>query len=372
MRALAVLCVLAIAAGCDGDGGTAAGLACETLPGGQLAGPLDVAPPQVNIEVRIVVANRNFVRDLGITWPLAAPVQTDSGGTLGGLSQQGRNVVVDSGTVGGPASVPYLVTDGFDGILSIVNPNFISPFAGQDVKVFPGLPFPGGCVRCADSATTPIQNFAGGSDAGTLAPIDPGLQGTLLHDILDAAALQELLDVFDDDVATIIVAPPVIRMLSEQRALLGLQDVTPQVSDLKPGFRSAVQSVVQNPFGLFTGFTLDVTPVVETNGMIRITFRPGTEMVSVFRSVPANVGAAPADVEIPFLAASTNYASIAVPDGQTVALAELLLQGATEPTDGLPLLGNIPLIGALFSHQISEPTEQSLVILITPRIIGDD
>ena len=95
-------------------------------------------------------------------------------------------------------------------------PAFVSPFVGEDAKVFPGLPYPGQCVRCAANATTPIQGFAGGADAGTIPPTDPGLSGTMLHDILDDAARDALLDLLDNDAATVVIAPPVIRLRSEQ------------------------------------------------------------------------------------------------------------------------------------------------------------
>lgn len=367
MRQTVIVCVLAFVCACGGNG-TAAAVACATLEAGQLA-QLDVPVPQVNIEARIVVVRSDFLDSLGVSFPLAAPVQNGASvPALGGRSAQGSDVVVDSDTVGGPDGVPYLVADDFDGLLSIVNRNFVSPFVGEDAKVFPGLPFPGQCVRCAANATTPIQGFAGGADAGTIPPTDPGLSGTLLHDILDDVARDALLDLLDDDAATILIEPPVIRLRSEQAAVLGIQDVLPLVSDLKPQFRSAVQSVVQNPIGMFTGFALDVAPEVD-GANVRLTIRPGTEMLSVFRSVPAVVGADPVDVEIPFVSRSTNSTTIPVLGGQTLVLGGLLLQGQSEPTSGIPLLRNIPLIGNLFSHQITDPEQQALVILITPRII---
>jgi type II secretory pathway component GspD/PulD (secretin) len=365
----AVLCALAFLAGCGSDG-TAAAVACETLEAGELASS-GSATPQVNIEARLVVVSRTFLRDLGVTWPSTAPVQTnDQVGLLGGRSAQGSDVVVDADTVGGPDGVPYLVTDGFDGLLAVVNRNFISPFAGQSTKVFPGLPFPGGCVRCADAATTPIQAFAGGADAGVLVSTDPGLVGTVLHDFLDDAERNSLLDALDLDSAMVLIEPPVIRLRSGQGAVIGIQDVLPQISDLKPSVRTAVQSVVQSPFGMFTGFALDFVPTVN-GGNIELTIRPGTELLSAFRSVPAVVGGDPVDVEIPFVSRSTNFTRIVVPDGQTLVLGGLLLQGETEPTTGIPLLGNVPLLGNLFSHQITTPEEQTLVIMITPRIIED-
>jgi type II secretory pathway component GspD/PulD (secretin) len=369
MRATAFLCFLTILAGCSSDGGTAGGAACLTLGEGQLAG-LDVQPPQIEIEARIVALNNNFLDDLGINLPSSTAVQTDGGGALGGLSKQGHDVVVGSDTVGGASGVPQLMTDDFDGLLSIVNMNFQSPFAGQKAKVFVGLPNPGGCVTCEDAATSSITGFAGGADAGSLASYDPLLAGTLFFNILDDTALQALLDALDDDTSQVLIEPPVIQMLSGQRAVIGMQDVLPQIADLEAPFRTAVTAVVPAPFGMFTGFALDVAPVVNGTS-IEMTIRPGTKLLSVFRSVPADVGATPVDVEIPFISPSRNYATIIVPDGQTIVIGALQPTGQGQTT-GVPLLSKIPLIGSLFSHQLTNPEEQTLVILITPRIISQE
>ena len=367
MRKTAISCVLALLAGCNGSDGPAGAGACVTLAAGQLAG-LDVDPPQVEIEARIIAVDNDFLDGLGVDFGSTTPVLSDGGGALGGQSGQGTDVVVGSDTVGGPANVPYLVTDGFDGLLSIVNLNFASPFLGEDQKTFVGLPYPGQCVKCAPAATTAIQNFAGGADQGTLAAQDPQLAGAAFFSILGSLALQALLDDLAQDPTQVLIEARIVQMVDGQRAVLGIQDVRPGIADLEAPFRLAVTSVVQNPLGMFTGFALDVTPTVQ-NGSVNLTIRPGTKLVSVFRSVPADVGGTPADVEIPFVSPSTNYLTVTVPDGQTLVLGGLQPQGQPKTT-GVPLLGKIPLIGSLFNHEKTDPENQTLLILITPRIVN--
>jgi hypothetical protein len=368
MRKVLFWSVLAILAGCNGGDGSAGGQACVTLQPGQLAG-LDVEPAQVEIEARIVAVDTQFLDELGIDLPDTTPVLSDDGGALGGRSGQGRDVVVRSETVGGPANVPYLMTDGFDGLLALVNLNFASPFLGEDVKTFVGLPYPDECVDCEESATIAIQGFAGGADQGSLAAQDPMLAGTALYAILGNAALQALLDDLDDDPTQVLIEARIVQVLDSQRTVLGIQDVRPGIADLEAPFQTAVLSVVQNPLGMFTGFALDVTPTVQ-NGSVNLTVRPGTKLLSVFRSVPADVGGTPADVEIPFVSPGTNYLTVTVPDGQTVVIGGLQPAGQPEPTTGVPLLGKIPLIGSLFNHEKTDPEKQTLLIFITPRIVN--
>lgn len=359
--------VLLILGGCGGGGGSAGGQACVTLAAGQLAG-LGDEPMQVEIEARIVAVDNDFLEGLGVDFGSTTPVLSDNGGALGGQSGQGNDVVVGSDTVGGPANVPYLTTDGFDGLLSIVNLNFASPFLGEDSKTFVGLPYTGQCVKCEPAATTTIQNFAGGADQGTLAAQDPLLAGSAFFSILGSLAVQALLDDLAQDPTQVLIEARIIEVLDGQRSVLGIQDVRPGIADLEAPFRQAVTSVVQNPLGMFTGFALDVTPTVQ-NGSVNLTIRPGTKLLSVFRSVPADVGGTPADVEIPFVSPSTNYMTVLVPDGQTVVLGALQPQGQ-QKTTGVPLLRKVPLIGSLFNHEKTDPEKQTLLILITPRIVN--
>lgn len=366
MRTKAFLCILTIAAGCGGSGSSAAGGACVTLAGGgQLAG-IHTSVAQVQIEAQIVAVDRDSMTALGITFPLGVTVQTDNGGTFGGLSRQGKDVVAGADTLGGPAAVPYLVPNGFDGFLSIVNRNFLSPFDGEDVKPFITLPFAGECIRIDDAATTAIQGFAGGANLAPLLPINPGLLGQIRFDFPDAAALSALIAQIQGDPRNSILGQQVLTTFDGQRAMIVIQDVTPLIGDLAGDFKAAVQSVTPAPLGIFTGAVLDIKPTIVNNQVV-LEIRPGTEALSFFRSVPATVGGSPADVEIPVLRSSTNFFTITTPDGQTVVIGDLLRQGETETEKGIPVLGNIPVIGAALRNKTN--ANQNLMIFVTPHII---
>jgi type II secretory pathway component GspD/PulD (secretin) len=60
--------------------------------------------------------------------------------------------------------------------------------------------------------------------------------------------------------------------------------------------------------------------------------------------------------------------TVRVQTGQTVVLAGLITKNRKLNNEGLPLLGDIPLIGKLFKHADSSEGSAELVILITPYI----
>ena len=55
--------------------------------------------------------------------------------------------------------------------------------------------------------------------------------------------------------------------------------------------------------------------------------------------------------------------------GQSFAIAGLLQDTCTRATSGLPVLGEIPMLGALFRSDRYQRNETELVILVTPVVV---
>jgi type II secretory pathway component GspD/PulD (secretin) len=60
-----------------------------------------------------------------------------------------------------------------------------------------------------------------------------------------------------------------------------------------------------------------------------------------------------------------------VEEGQSFILGGLLRSRRSERVNRLPILGNIPVIGWLFSHKDTTTTRQELLFIITPRILSE-
>jgi general secretion pathway protein D len=61
--------------------------------------------------------------------------------------------------------------------------------------------------------------------------------------------------------------------------------------------------------------------------------------------------------------------SIAIQDGQTVALGGLIRDSKEVTKDGLPVLSKIPVVGGLFGSQDTSHKRTELLVLLTPRVI---
>jgi general secretion pathway protein D len=60
---------------------------------------------------------------------------------------------------------------------------------------------------------------------------------------------------------------------------------------------------------------------------------------------------------------------VVTPDSQTVVIGGLMANTKSSSTSKIPLLGDIPLLGALFRAQTKADVKQELLIFLTPHIV---
>ena len=72
---------------------------------------------------------------------------------------------------------------------------------------------------------------------------------------------------------------------------------------------------------------------------------------------------------IPSLKSRKAESSLQLGDGQTLALAGLIDNKISKQVSKIPLLGDIPVLGALFRSTRYQNQETELVILVTPTLI---
>ena len=72
---------------------------------------------------------------------------------------------------------------------------------------------------------------------------------------------------------------------------------------------------------------------------------------------------------LPSLTTRRVSTTIELADGQSFAIAGLLKDETRETMDKIPLLGDIPILGALFRSTAYQKSETELVILVTPHLV---
>ena len=104
------------------------------------------------------------------------------------------------------------------------------------------------------------------------------------------------------------------------------------------------------------GIELKVTPHINAAG--DITMEISVEMSDV---VPGS------DNQI--ITETSSETETLVKNGQTLVIGGFFTKTITETKSGIPILKNIPLIGLLFGHTVSEERKREVLIFITPHIV---
>jgi len=106
-----------------------------------------------------------------------------------------------------------------------------------------------------------------------------------------------------------------------------------------------------------TGVALLIMPRISASGTV--TLEIAHELSSPGASTPSG----------PTFNKTSVSTTLAVKDGQTVAIAGLIRQSDARSRSGIPLLSDIPLIGALFGRSTRSARRSEILIMITPHVI---
>lgn len=108
------------------------------------------------------------------------------------------------------------------------------------------------------------------------------------------------------------------------------------------------------------GIKLKFKPVVLENGVISLKIDPA-EVSSISGFMPVN--------NYPIVDSREIRSDVQLKDGESLVLAGLLQEETIKSMSKIPILGDIPILGALFRSTEDELKEKELVFFITPRLI---
>lgn len=111
------------------------------------------------------------------------------------------------------------------------------------------------------------------------------------------------------------------------------------------------------------GVGLDFTPVVLADGLISLNIQP--EVSSIDTTASYRVG----NISIPGFSVRRADTSVDLKSGQSFMIAGLLQSENSVTTQRIPGLGNLPVLGALFSSKAYQRRETDLVIIVTPHLV---
>ena len=110
---------------------------------------------------------------------------------------------------------------------------------------------------------------------------------------------------------------------------------------------------------LESGVILRVLPSVDGQGRIMLTIHPEVSTGRVEDGIPNQV-----TTEV--------TTQMLVEDGQTVFIGGLIRRSLDQNREGVPVLGDIPIVGRVFSNKSDSSTNTETVVMITPHIVDNN
>jgi|SRR5579871_1218749 len=110
------------------------------------------------------------------------------------------------------------------------------------------------------------------------------------------------------------------------------------------------------------GIKLNFLPAITTNNTIKMHLRQEVSTLDLAHAVVLN------GFTIPALASRTAESDVELGDGQSFVVAGLINNQETNQLSKVPVLGNLPILGALFKSKDDVNLRQELIMLVTPEI----
>ena len=186
-----------------------------------------------------------------------------------------------------------------------------------------------------------------------------------LSSIYDVGDLKVLLTAQADLNNVKIISSPSLMVLNNQEAKIKVGDEVPiQTSTLSTAVSSTTDNnnlAQANQIQYKeTGVILEVTPRVNSNGMVILDI---LQEVSTVKETTTGVTTSPT------INKEEIESTVAVKDGETLALGGLIQTTNQNNKNGIPFLHEVPLIGPLFGGTNNKDDRQELVVLLTPRVV---
>jgi general secretion pathway protein D len=219
-----------------------------------------------------------------------------------------------------------------------------------------GLPADRGSVLNTTATAAPAAGAAGAAAGALINRAFPGLNFLLGPEIQPNMILDALHAVTDVKV----LSNPSVVVVDNQVATLQVGDEVP-VSTGSATVLTTNNTVVNTIDYRNTGIILRVVPRINANGNVRLEIEQEISNVSPTSVNPLT----------PTVTQRKVRSSVAVASGQTVLLGGLISETDSGQRSGIPILGDIPGLGAAFSQTGKSRKRTELIILIRPQIIRD-
>jgi general secretion pathway protein D len=178
---------------------------------------------------------------------------------------------------------------------------------------------------------------------------------------LSASNINVAIDALSNITKVNVISTPNITVMDNKTAMLQVGDQVPIQTGTSTSTvaNSAVLTTIQM---VDTGVILSVTPHVNDGGRVQLDMEQEVSTATPTTS---------STIQSPTIQQRRVRTSVAIGDGETVALGGLIQERDNVTRNSMPILGDIPTLGNAFGTKDDQVTRTELLIIIRPHVVRD-
>ena len=179
---------------------------------------------------------------------------------------------------------------------------------------------------------------------------------------LSARNINVALDALSNVTKVHVISTPNVTVMDNKTAMLQVGDQVPiqtQAAQATTALGAPILSSIQM---IDTGVILAVTPHVNDNGRV---------LLDIEQEVSTAAPTTTSNIDSPTIQQRRVRTTVAVADGDAVALGGLIQERNTVGRNSVPILGDIPVLGNAFGTKDDQINRTELLIIIRPRVVRD-
>lgn len=194
-------------------------------------------------------------------------------------------------------------------------------------------------------------------ESGAIASVFPGFSY-----FLKAADIKVAINALSSVTNVRVLSAPSLMVLDNHTAKLQVGDQVPIVTQQSQGTGAPGAPVINSIELKDTGVILSVTPRVNDSGRVILDIEQ--EVSSVIKTETSGINS-------PTIQQRKVKTSVAISDGEALALGGLIQERREDGKSKVPVLGDIPILGNAFRTKTNDMGRTELIIFIRPRVIRD-
>lgn len=197
-----------------------------------------------------------------------------------------------------------------------------------------------------------LNSAFGGSGGASTVPNFGSFFGSITRGAFSMSAQIDLLQ--SNGLGRVLAAPTLVALSGQSASFLAGGEIpVPQSGGL------GTTTIVYKPFGV----GLTVTPTILAPNRIALKVAPEASDIDYTNAIVTE------STQIPAITTRRADTTVELGDGESFVIGGLISRTTTAAVDKVPLLGDLPFIGAFFRNLKYNSAEKELVIVVTPHLV---